>query len=531
MKRIISLILKLLVFIFMVMGITLRFLDNSSMLADNNPFLYFTIQSNLWIGLMSLFLFVIMIIEVVKHKKLYSRTLSILKYVFTVSITITGFIYCVALAPGMGDDAWTLTNVITHAVVPGLAIIDFLIYETKFEFKKKDLLWSLVPPSYYLVFASIGYICNWDFGNGNNYPYFFLNWGSPVGAFGVDFNTDSPYFLGVFYWILILASFVLLFAYTYFFLCKWINSGSKKRKKFDISDEFELISWFKTPLWKWASIIFNPILRLLPKGIRSDKKCEVKKIYIPTLDNKRIVAYVIIPQHLKNKKPCLVYYHGGAFYYEAGTYNYKHAREYAINGDCVVVHVRYRLYPKYKHPYGLEDAYCAYKYVLEHLDDYGLDGSRVAIGGDSAGGFLSSNLVYKIKENNLPLPYFVFLIYPAIDNKMDGESMIKYLSTPVWNGTLNKKMWKEYLGGYELSSIREKDDLSSYPPTYIETAEYDALKDEAISFGELLKENGVRVVVYNTSKTIHGFDFVTTSPIVKKSIKVRCEFLKKTFNN
>ena len=85
--------------------------------------------------------------------------------------------------------------------------------------------------------------------------------------------------------------------------------------------------------------------------------------------------------------------------------------------------------------------------------------------------------------------------------------------------------------GIRCPIIREKDDLSFYPPTYIETAEYDALKDEAISFSELLKENGVRVVVYNTSKTIHGFDFVTTSPIVKKSIKVRCEFLKKTFNN
>lgn len=231
MKKILSLVLKILTFIFMVVGIIVRSLDKESMLADNNPLLYFTMQSNIWIGVYCLILFVIMLIEIKTSRKIYGRVLKIIKLVFTVSITITGFIYTVALAPGMGKDAWTFGNVVTHAVVPLLSILDFLVYEVEFKYEKKEPLWSLVPPVYYFIFASIGYLCNWDFGGGNNYPYFFLNWGSPVGAFGFDFNTDSPYFMGVFYWIILLALFVLSFAYTYYLISTLINKYKAKHLK------------------------------------------------------------------------------------------------------------------------------------------------------------------------------------------------------------------------------------------------------------------------------------------------------------
>ena len=126
MKKILSLVLKILTFIFMVVGIIVRSLDKESMLADNNPLLYFTMQSNIWIGVYCLILFVIMLIEIKTSRKIYGRVLKIIKLVFTVSITITGFIYTVALAPGMGKDAWTFGNVVTHAVVPLLSILDFL---------------------------------------------------------------------------------------------------------------------------------------------------------------------------------------------------------------------------------------------------------------------------------------------------------------------------------------------------------------------------------------------------------------------
>ena len=77
-----------------------------------------------------------------------------------------------------------------------------------------------IPPIYYLIFAGIGFVLNWDFGYGDNYPYFFVNWGSPAGAFG--FSSESPY-IGVFYYVLILSAFVIGIALLYVFIAKRIR--------------------------------------------------------------------------------------------------------------------------------------------------------------------------------------------------------------------------------------------------------------------------------------------------------------------
>ena len=86
------------------------------------------------------------------------------------------------------------------------AILDYLLWDTRYAYHFRDSLWCTLPPLYYLCFAAVGYVRNWDFG-GANYPYFFLNWGSPAGAFGII--GSFPY-LGTVYYILLLLAFILL---------------------------------------------------------------------------------------------------------------------------------------------------------------------------------------------------------------------------------------------------------------------------------------------------------------------------------
>ncbi|MCQ2335290.1 MAG: hypothetical protein MJZ89_05575, partial [Paludibacteraceae bacterium] len=131
-----------------------------------------------------------------------------------------GLVYCFMLAPLMGEQAFNFTNVLTHVVVPVVSVVDFFLSSTWLSFRGRDAWYVIIPPLYYLGFASVGYVLNWQFGPGINYPYFFLNWGSPAGAFGF---CDVLPFMGVMYYVLIMLTFLLLVGRLYIFVQRKIK--------------------------------------------------------------------------------------------------------------------------------------------------------------------------------------------------------------------------------------------------------------------------------------------------------------------
>lgn len=220
----ISLALELLVTISVIVGVTLTSRITGDFMGGNVAFLYFTIQSNLWIGAIGALFFVLHWIFILKGSFSIPKILDILRYIFTISITLTGIVFCFVLAPTIPGSFQSAPNVLTHVVVPLAAIADLFLWRPK-----KLLYWqfslALIPPIYYLIFASIGYVLNWNFGNGNNYPYFFLNWDSPAGAFG--FSSEMPYFMGCFWWILLLILFISGVALGFIALIRKLNGKAK----------------------------------------------------------------------------------------------------------------------------------------------------------------------------------------------------------------------------------------------------------------------------------------------------------------
>lgn len=212
-RKISSLILKSIVVVFSVVGVIMSIVENWRTL------LFFTIQSNLWICVTCAVGIVLMLLKKPLKSWMYS-----VKLVFTVSITLTGVVYCTMLAPTLGALAYTFSNTVLHVVVPVAAVADFFVYDSV-QYKKWECLVVTIPPFYYLGFAGIGYALNWDFAYGVNYPYFFLNWGSPAGAFG--FSSELP-FMGVFYYVLILLAFVVGIGALYIFLASIIRRKMEK---------------------------------------------------------------------------------------------------------------------------------------------------------------------------------------------------------------------------------------------------------------------------------------------------------------
>ena len=224
MKKIITVILKILIVVGAIIGIILNTLTPyGQFLGAKTTFLFFTIQSNIWIALTMLLLLINHILEFKIKKEFLKKWMYVLKLVFTVSITLTCLVYCFILVPSAPEDfnCWDIGSVLLHAVVPVLAIIDYFVDIKELQFKTKEVLFVILPPLYYLFFSLIGYILNWNFGEGHNYPYFFLNYNSPSGVFG--FRNEAPYYMGSFYWIIILLFLVLGIGFLYKIIYNRIN--------------------------------------------------------------------------------------------------------------------------------------------------------------------------------------------------------------------------------------------------------------------------------------------------------------------
>ena len=220
MKKFLSLSFKFVVITCALLGILVVGLGSKeAFMGGGSVFMFFTVQSNILISLVDIALIIIMYC-----KKTPNRFMHVLKYVSTVAISLTGIVFCFALAPTMGKFAWNFPNILLHVVVPAFAIFDFFFRAEEYKTRKFDSVFALIPPLAYVIFASVGYVLNWEFMPGTNYPYFFLNWGSEAGAFG--FSSNLP-FIGCAYWIIILGAAIYGIASLYLYFVKVCKKNKK----------------------------------------------------------------------------------------------------------------------------------------------------------------------------------------------------------------------------------------------------------------------------------------------------------------
>ena len=222
-RKCISYVLKAIVVLSAVIGTFLSaYAGRNSFMGGIRVFMYFTIQSNILIA-------IICAIDcyLLARKKSVDEWWYVFKFVGTVSITLTGVVFGFVLAPTLGVNAWNLPNTLTHLVVPVAAVIDFFVTAAGVRIRKRNVFFVIIPPLLYAVYAGIGYVSGWQFAEGINYPYFFLNWGSPAGAFG--FTNELP-FMGSAWWILVLIVFLIIVGCCYLFVVDVISRRQPKNQ-------------------------------------------------------------------------------------------------------------------------------------------------------------------------------------------------------------------------------------------------------------------------------------------------------------
>jgi acetyl esterase len=208
--------------------------------------------------------------------------------------------------------------------------------------------------------------------------------------------------------------------------------------------------------------------------------------------------------------PVLVYFHGGGWTIgDLDTHDVP-CREFANLARCAVVSVDYRLAPEHKFPAAFDDAVAATHWAHAHAGALGIDASRLAVGGDSAGGNLAAAVAIAFRDTWGPRIAMQTLVYPGTDMAADTPSHAAFAEGYML--TRDAILWfkDNYLRGPEdeadwRASPLRAGDLAGLPPAYVITAGFDPLLDEGRTYADRLRAAGVKVTYECFAGMIHGF--------------------------
>ncbi|RHW37424.1 alpha/beta hydrolase [Lysinibacillus yapensis] len=232
--------------------------------------------------------------------------------------------------------------------------------------------------------------------------------------------------------------------------------------------------------------------------------------------------------------PALLYFHGGGWVIGSVEMFDAANRLVATEGNVVVVSVDYRLAPEYPYPTPIEDCYAALEWVAANAAEINVDSSNISVGGDSAGGNLSTVIAKKALDQNGPEIQSQILIYPVTNLEFDTDSYNEFAEGFGLDRDLMKWFGIHYVGDEKLYkepdvSPLKYESVQGLPPVIIIAAENDVLKDEGIAYAEKLRQDGVSVQYETIPGVIHGFysnmDFFGDE--TKQSVEYIVNFLNK----
>jgi acetyl esterase len=208
--------------------------------------------------------------------------------------------------------------------------------------------------------------------------------------------------------------------------------------------------------------------------------------------------------------PVVVYFHGGGWVIGNIKSHDFICRRLARDANATVISVDYRLAPEHTFPCAVEDCYAVTKWVADNAQQLKVDGSRLAVAGDSAGGNLTAVTALQARDRGGPTIAFELMIYPVVDGTMSFPSIKEnaegYLLTAA------DMVW--FYDQYAPDGVDRKNpmlsplyapDLSGLPPALVITAEYDPLRDEGEAYADALQQAGVEARSSRYDGMVHGF--------------------------
>ena len=210
------------------------------------------------------------------------------------------------------------------------------------------------------------------------------------------------------------------------------------------------------------------------------------------------------------KLPALVFAHGGGWVFGNLDSHDVLCAQLAIEAGIAVFAIDYRLAPEARFPGAFDDVVAGLKWVAAHGASLGIDSSRLAIGGDSAGGNLSAAAAIWARDNNGPKLRMQLLAYPVTDAAARTESYSLFNDGFGLNAPTMEWFFDHYTpdkasrGDWRVSPLRAKS-LAGLPPALVITAGYDPLRDEGRAYAWRLQKEGTVTDLIEFGGMLHGF--------------------------
>jgi acetyl esterase len=250
-----------------------------------------------------------------------------------------------------------------------------------------------------------------------------------------------------------------------------------------------------------------------PQNARAIRDARTMPSNLPIFETKNIDAGGVPARLYKPNNntnlPLLVYYHGGGWVLGNVDSHDGICRALAMQSECAVLSVEYRLAPEFPFPIPLTDSVTATKWAYDNAASIGCDASRIALGGDSAG----ANFAAIIANMHVIPCVYQLLIYPVTDCQLGHPSHQENKDGPFLTHAGMKWFVKHYLSGSQgtptdprVSPLLDTDEvLAAAPPAFVITAEFDPLRDEGEAYAKRLSALGVAVSHVRWSSQFHGF--------------------------
>ncbi|PWS30583.1 alpha/beta hydrolase [Pedobacter paludis] len=283
--------------------------------------------------------------------------------------------------------------------------------------------------------------------------------------------------------------------------------------------------------------VFRSNLKMMAEqvGVKSTNELTVENKYFTNSEGIETQLRVFKPQKIGTSLPCVYWMHGGGTMSGLPEQEDSTLYQMALAIGCVIVSVNYRLTPEHPYPAPINDCYEGLVYVSENASLFNINPDKIAVGGGSAGGLLSTSCALLARKNKKPNLVHQSLTYPMLDHRGITESSKEITNVGVWDRDMNLYGFSCYLKNVkdnipELAVPILVNDLSNLPPAFIAVGTMDVLRDEAIEYAQKLAASGVITELHIYPGMTHVFDaLVPDSKAAKDFNAARISAFKRAF--
>jgi len=284
--------------------------------------------------------------------------------------------------------------------------------------------------------------------------------------------------------------------------------------------------------------------RKVLEGAQTSVKVDISGVDVSekniTQDGLTVKLTIVRPAGITGVLPAFMFFHGGGWVLGDYPTHERLIRDLVVYSGAVAVYVEYSRSPEAKYPLAVKQAYAATKWVAAHGKEINVDGNRLAVAGNSAGGNMSAVVALMAKDKKEQALKLQVLLWPVTNADFNTASYHKYADDRFLTRNMMIWFWDSYASKEQRNEINAAplkatvEHLKGLPPALIQTAENDVLRDEGEAYARKLNEAGVPVTLVRYQGMIHDYGLLNPLaglPAVQSALRYAGSELKKALQN